>query len=62
LTLKEKGWDAHPEYGFVPLFNIVHDDERGDIGGIWYWLRKPLDLATEADLDLANFESVNPPG
>jgi hypothetical protein len=62
LTLKEKGWDPHPEHGFVPLFNIVHDREGADIGGIWYWLRKPLDLATQADLDPANFESLNPPG
>jgi hypothetical protein len=57
LTLKEKGWDPHPEHGFVPLFNIVHDRQGADIGGIWYWLRKPLDLATEADLDAANFKA-----
>jgi hypothetical protein len=60
LTLKEKGWDPHPEHGFVPLFNIVHDGKRGDIGGNWFWLRKPLDLASEADLDPANCESLNP--
>jgi hypothetical protein len=60
LTLKEKGWDPHPEHGFVPLFNIVHDGERGDIGGNWFWLRKPLDLASQADLDPANFESLDP--
>ena len=60
LTLKEKGWDPHPEHGFVPLFNIEHDGKRGDIGGNWFWLRKPLDLASEADLDPANCESLNP--
>lgn len=59
LTLKETGWDPHPQHGFVPRFNIVHDRENTDIGGYWYWLRKPLDLATEADLDRANFESFN---
>jgi len=59
LTLKDAGWDQHPKHGFVPRFNIVHDRKGGDIGGYWFWLRKPLDLATESDLDPANFESLN---
>ncbi len=61
LTLKDAKWEPHPEHGFVPLFNIVTDRAGAEIGGNWYWLRKPLDLATETDLDPANFESLNPP-
>jgi hypothetical protein len=59
LTLKDLQWEPHAEHGFVPLANIVHNRNGTDIGGKWFWLTKPLDLATEDDLEPANIEPVN---
>jgi len=57
LTLKELGWDPHPKHGFVPRANIVHDRGNADIGGNFFWVTAPLDVATESDLRPAEFEA-----
>jgi hypothetical protein len=57
LTLKEVGWDAHPKYGFVPRANLVHDRGSADIGGNFFWVAAPLDVAIESDLEPARFET-----
>lgn len=57
LTVKEFGWDAHPEYGLVPRVNVVPNYGSAEIGGNFFWVPDPLDLASEADLIPARFES-----
>jgi hypothetical protein len=57
LTLNELGWDTHPEHGFVPRVNFVHDRVGAEIGGTFFWVSVSLDIATEIDLLPASFES-----
>ena len=57
ITLKELGWDRHPKHGFVPRANLVHDRSNADIGGEFFWLTAPLDVATESDLRTAAYEA-----
>jgi hypothetical protein len=57
LTVKEFGWDPHPEHGFVPRANVVHDAGSANIGGEFYWVPEPLELAAESDLQPANWEA-----
>ena len=62
ITLKELGWDLHPKHGFVPRANLVHDRRNADIGGDFFWLTAPLDVATESDLRPAKYEALPFPG
>ena len=57
LTVKEFGWDAHPEHGFVPRVNVVPNYGSAEIGGNFFWVPDPLDIASEADLIPARFET-----
>jgi hypothetical protein len=61
VDLGELGWDAHPDYGFVPRMNILHRRPGVEIGGYLFWLRLPLQLASENDLDPARFEPGKAP-
>ncbi len=48
---------AAPRTRIRPTLQHRSRPRRREIGGNWYWLRKPLDLATETDLDPANWEA-----
>jgi hypothetical protein len=56
VTLKELRWDLHPQHGFVPLANVVHDRAGAEIGGNFFWIAASLDVASESDLHPADFE------
>jgi len=57
VDLNDVGWDAHPDYGFVPRIGFRHDRPGVDIGGRCYWLEGSLRLASEANLTQASVES-----
>jgi hypothetical protein len=57
ITLKELAWDSHPKHGFVPRASLVHDRRNADIGGDFFWLTAPLDIASESDLRPAEYEA-----
>jgi hypothetical protein len=49
-------WSEHPEYGFVPSFQISNAGLR-DLSGFFFWLDSSLRQATKDGIELANWEN-----
>jgi hypothetical protein len=56
LGTQEMQWVRHDRYGFVPEFRLDNPGIR-DLRGRFFWLKGPLGLASEAHLELAEWES-----
>jgi hypothetical protein len=57
VELQPLKWTAHPEHGYIPEIRFLHNRPGVSIGGQFFWLSAPLELASEADLEGADFET-----
>lgn len=57
VAFQELRWAVHREHGYVPELRFLNNRPGVDLGGRFFWLSAPLQLASEADLAPANLET-----
>jgi len=55
LDVAQGYWVPHPQYGFVPRFEIQNPG-LDNLGGYFFWLDESLKNATKENLVPANFK------